>query len=124
MNQKHIFENKKAVSGRDRFVYSVLEKIPYKKFYSDEVWQTGYAVRVGQWKFYNYGHIVGVRKCKDSGFNNKQLFNELKDAYSNHDEYESYMERFRNVQEPYLKNKYKHGIYNRDHLCKFYLISQ
>ena len=85
----------------------MIDKIPFKRFYSDTTWQQGYAVRVGRWKFYNYAHIVGIRQCAASGFQNDQLFNELKSEYSNYADYESYMQLTKSASEWALKQKYR-----------------
>ena len=118
VNQKHLFEEDEAVSGRDRFVYSVIDKIPYRKYYSDTTWQQGYAVRVGRWKFYNYRHTVGIRQC-NAGFQNDQLFNDLKDAYPTTAEYESYLQLAKKATEWNMKKTFPRS-YNKDLFDEFH----
>jgi len=90
VNQKHIFEKPNAESGRDRFIYSIMEKITYLSFTVKPNWRSGFAVRIGKWKFYNYRHDVGIRKCA-VGFRNEQLYNNLRKEYDNGHSYEQYL---------------------------------
>lgn len=118
VNQKHIFDDNEAVSGRDRFIYSVLDILPkgsYKsklqakgryntgRYTHDLPWQQGYAVRIGRWKFYNYASQIGIKPCIASGFKNEKLFNDLKNAYPTTWKYNFYMKLTKNTSDTSVK---------------------
>ena len=113
VNQKHIFETPNAESGRDRFIYSIIEKnIPG----APNNWKSGFAVRIGKWKFYNYKHEVGIRQS-NAEFSNPELYNNLRKEYDDHQSYENYLRDAKNT------NLFYNGArFGKLHSFTFYFI--